>query len=163
MPGATFITIDGSPGKWAKNKGRVISTGPKCSKCHRGMHQHAGHPKDPKIRRGTPRKGPVMMAMVAHWDREWGEKGRSPGGPCGDVDGPLSRLLDSMAGPEGLVEDDAQVRVALLCTSYDKANPRIEVAVTSISEALLAMLKKETGLDFSGATRSMGQQEGLAL
>ena len=47
--------------------------------------------------------------------------------------------------------------------THRKANPRVEVTVAPVSAPMLALLEHETGLGFTTATLTVGQQGKLEL
>ena len=156
------ITIPGNPGQARKNNAAIrYSKGKpflvpgkvpaKLCKSIRGEAFSAGAPVA---------SGMVMVGMLAHWPKKWGPKGRADGRPCGDVDAPVSAVLDALSGV--LYDDDAQV--ALLIAANAKAakgEERIEVSVRELSPQLLELLTEELGLDFAGARLSTGTQGSL--
>lgn len=174
MPTATIITIPGNPGKLRKNAQRIAYRKGDgfCTACKRPkgspfvveskvppgvVHSVTDH----AFAAGAPKaEGMVMVAVVAHWPTQWNEKGRAPGRPRGDVDAPVSSILDALAGI--LYRDDAQVAVLVAANAKAaKDKERIEVSVAPLSRQLLADLERETGLAFTTATLSLGQQECL--
>lgn len=106
-----------------------------------------------------PLSGLVAVGTVAHWPRKWGPDGRAPGRPCGDVDAPVSNLLDALAPL--LYPDDAHVGLLVAANAYDPKRPRIEVVARPLSPALLAALTAGLGLPFDSARLTLGKQERL--
>lgn len=166
-----IVTIPGNPGDLAKNQARVAYRGKQapCRAC--GKPQGSPFVAQAKLpKRVTndlvdqacaamvkPIKGMVAVAVLAHWPRQWGPKGRAEGRPLGDVDAPVSNLLDALAGI--LYGDDAQV--ALLIAANAKAakgEERIEASVAHLPHELLVAIEKHTGLPFSTAALSVGEQ-----
>jgi hypothetical protein len=103
--------------------------------------------------------GLVAVGTVAYWPRKWGPNGRAPGRPCGDVDAPVSNLLDVLAPL--LYRDDAQVGLLVAANAYDKARPRIEVTARPLDPLLLSALTAGLGLPFDSARLTLGQQGSL--
>lgn len=167
------ITIPGNPGQARKNNAAIRYTGGGfCPTCRRAKGKAFLVPaKVPAalcksitaeaFSAGAPvASGMVMLGILAHWPTQWGPKGRANGRPRGDVDAPVSSVLDALAGV--LYEDDAQV--ALLIAANAKAakgTERIEVSVRELSPRLLELLTEELGLDFAGAQLSTGTQGSL--
>jgi hypothetical protein len=106
-----------------------------------------------------PLSGLVGVATLAHWPRKWGADGRAPGRPCGDVDAPVSNLLDALAPL--LYPDDAHVGLLIASNAYDKTRPRIEVAARPPTPELLAAIAEWSGLPFDTARLTLGQQGSL--
>ncbi len=171
MATAVHVTIPEPPGVLAKNRARIVFPGKrgKCSKCGKSL----GQPfiVEGKLPAGVGKAiegqafsagvkasdGMVMVAMVAHWPTKWGPKGRAEGRPRGDVDAPVSGVLDALAGV--LYNDDAQVALLIAANAKTaKGQERIEVSVAPLSARLLADIERETGLSFTTATLSTGQQ-----
>ena len=176
MPTARLVTLPGTPGILAKNRARIVFPGSrgKCPKCGKPR----GEPfivesklpaRVSKLIAGEahsaewkPMKGMVMVGVLAHWPKKWdaGRGGHAQGRPQGDVDAPVSGVLDALA--EILYGDDAQVALLLAANAKAaKGQERIEVSVAPLSRQLLADLERETGLSFTTATLSLGQQETL--
>lgn len=159
--GGGGLRIPGTPGVIAKNRMRVVMIG--------------GHPKPCKgklpagILRAVkaaaavavprPMEGPVAVGLISYWPKKWGPKGRADGRPQGDVDAPLSNLLDALTGV--LYRDDAQVAIVVAANAYDPSNPRLEVVARPLSPSLLAAIATELGLPFDTARLTTGRQEPL--
>ncbi len=175
MPTAVRVKVPGTPGELAKNRSRVAYRGgegrPPCRSCGKP----AGTPfivtsKLPeRLATGLqgqafsagvkPLKGMVMVGVLASWPNAWntGRGGHAQGRPQGDVDSPVSGVLDALAGI--LYGDDAQVAVLVAVNAKAaKGQERIEVSVVPLSPRLLEDLQRELGLPFTSATLSTGQQ-----
>lgn len=164
MPGATKITFPGPLSPWRKNARRIVFYGEPCKGCGRGKIASIVAAKLPaRLTAGLPVQpvdGPVMLSMIAYWPRQH-RTSRAPGQPCGDADAIPSAVSDALIGR--LYNDDAQVAVLVAASAYDKGNPRVEVMVAPLSAKVLEVLEVETGLGFTSATLSTGQQEPLGL
>ena len=167
-----IVTIPGSPGMLKKNNARILRRGH--GYCH-VCKQAKGAPfivpnklpaslmnslRDRAFSSGIePAKGMVMVGVLAHWPKKWDPSGsgRAPGRPQGDVDAPVSGVLDALSGV--LYQDDAQVALLVAVNAKAaKGQERIEVSVRPLSSQLLAMLEAELGLGFTSATLSVGEQ-----
>jgi hypothetical protein len=161
---AVMVSWPGPPSPFKKNALVVRFNGPKCPRCKRGLRAFVVPGKPPASLTDclpvAPVDGPVMVSILARWPSQW-VTSRAPGRPQGDADAPVSAVMDAFSGH--LYHDDAQVAVVVAVNAYDKAQPRLEATVAPLSARLLAVLEDETGLGFTSATLSTGQQEGLAL
>jgi hypothetical protein len=183
--GGGKLKLGGTPGVLRKGDARVIYRGgfsagvcPACKK-PRGapLVLHAHLPKgvrnqlmDAAFTAGIkPIAGPCMVGVIATWPSKWGKAGRAEGRPQGDVDAPLSNLLDALGSVDGdpgiLYRDDAQIAILVAVNAIGtKATANIEVAARPLSpraRELLALLAAETGLPFDTARLTLGQQETL--
>jgi hypothetical protein len=168
--GGGGFRIPGNPGEFRKGDAKIRFAGGKgrCKCCG----NPTGRPFIVQAGLGAPLKrelvatafdaglepltGPLAVGVLSHWPRKWGEKGRAPGRPCGDVDAPLSNLLDGLAGT--LYPDDAHVGLLVAANAYDAARPRIEVVARPITTDFLALLTVGLGLPFDTARLSTGNQ-----
>lgn len=175
---ARIVTIPGNPGQVKKNAAHIAYAGSqvRCKSCGKPRGQphirEGEYPPgvarsltDQAFARGwSPAEGMVMAGMIAYWPTKWipGGTGRAPGRPRGDVDAPVSGVLDVVA--KVLYRDDAQVALMVAANAkVPKGQERIEVSVCDLSPQLLKDLKRELGLDFPGATLSVGEQVGLSV
>lgn len=167
---AIGFSIPGNPGEFRKGDAAIRYAGAKgkCSHCGKPLgwpfivqasmgDALRGDMRAAAFQGGLePVEGPLALGVLAHWPRKWGPDGRAPGRPCGDVDAPLSNVLDGLATL--LYPDDAHVAVLIAANAYDPVSPRIDVARKPISPALLAALTAGIGLPFDTARLSLGQQ-----
>lgn len=168
---AIGFTIPGNPGEFRKGDAAIRYAGAKgkCKCCGKPL----GRPFIVQASLGkalrddmaaaafqgglAPLDGPVALGMVAHWPRKWGPDGRAPGRPCGDVDAPVSNILDGLASL--LYADDAQVAVLVAANAIATTETaRIDVVARPVSPALLAALTAGLGLPFDTARLTLGQQ-----
>lgn len=161
---AQRVTFPGPPSPWRKNARRIVFHGEPCKGCGRGNIPSIVSAKLPaRLTAGLPVQpvdGPVMLSIVAYWPAMH-RTSRAPGQPRGDADAVISAVSDALSGR--LYGDDAQVAILVAASAYDKQNPRLEATVAPLSARLLTLLEEETGLGFTTATLSTGQQEGLPL
>lgn len=161
---AEFVSWDGPPSPFKKNAIMIRFNGPKCPRCKRGMRAFVVPGKPPADLTDwlpvAPVDGPVMVSILAQWPSKW-VTSRAPGRPQGDVDAPISAVMDAFSGR--LYHDDAQVALVLAVNAYNKTHPRLEATVSPLSAAVLEVLEEETGLGFTSATLSTGQQGRLTL
>jgi len=171
--GGGRIVLYGNPGDLRKGDARVAYRGAqhRCPACGKPKGSpFIAHAKLPKATvrdmeaaafeaNLRPLSGLVAVGMVAHWPRKWGPGGRAPGRPCGDVDAPVSNLLDALAPL--LYPDDAHVGMLVAANAYDPKRPRIEAAVRPLDPALLAALTAGLDLPFDTAQLTLGEQERL--
>lgn len=168
LGGGGFV-LHGNPGEYRKNANAIRYTrGAPCPCCKRPT----GRPfiADAKLPKTLirdmeaaafeanvkPLGGPVAVATIAHWPTKWGPDGRAEGRPRGDVDAPVSNLLDGLSGV--LYPDDAHVALLVAANAYDPSRPRIEVVARPLSPALLELLTAGLGLPFDSARLTLGQQ-----
>lgn len=170
---AIGFSIPGNPGEFRKGDAAIRYAGAKgkCSSCGKplgrpfivqaGMSSALRSDLQALAFEGglAPTVGPHALGVIAHWPRKWGPDGRAPGRPCGDVDAPLSNVLDGLSAL--LYPDDAHVAVLVAANAYDPACPRIDVARKPISPALLAALTAGLGLPFDSARLTLGEQQEL--
>lgn len=159
MPKAVKVKFPGTPAVFKKNARHIVFHGDRCTKCGKKPHASIvpGHlPKS--VTDGLPERpvsGPVMLTILAYW-KGMHRTSRAPGQPQGDADAVISAISDALNGK--LYHDDAQVALVVAASAYDKANPRVEVTVAPLSRPVLELLQRETGLAFTTATLSLGQQ-----
>lgn len=167
------LTIPGPPGQAKKNNAVIRYKGRGfCKVCKRPTGKPFIVPgKVPKELRDSIKDesfaegavvatGTVMVGMIAHWTKAWTSIGRAEGRPCGDVDAPLSAVIDALS--KVIYKDDAQVALVIAANAKAaKGTERIEVSVRDVSPQLLKLLTEELGLDFAGATLSTGTQGSL--
>lgn len=173
---AVGFSIPGNPGEFRKGDARIIY--PDIGRL--GRCKACGHPRGrscivqaelPSGLRNNLRDlafagglgklpGVVGLSAISYWPKKWGKKGRAPGRPMGDVDAPLSNLLDGLA--DILYRDDAQVGLVVLANALGTPETaRIDVTAKPIPPGLLEDLRRHLSLPFDTARLTLGEQERL--